>query len=78
MRPMKERVNLTLDGDLLEDLRVYAENDDRSLSQYVNHILKDHMVWLGLENKTRENIIQYLSLIFSIDFSNTISTQQEK
>lgn len=43
MRPLKEKISITIDGDLLEKLRVCAEEDDRSLSQYINMILKDHM-----------------------------------
>ena len=43
MKPLKERVCITLDGDLLEKLREKAEYDDRSLSQYINLILKKHL-----------------------------------
>ena len=43
MRPLKEKISITIDGDLLEKLRVCTEEDDRSLSQYINMILKDHM-----------------------------------
>ena len=42
MKPLKEKISITLDGDLLEILRSEAEKDDRSLSQYINLILKDH------------------------------------
>lgn len=48
MRPLKEKISITIDGDLLEKLREEAEYDDRSLSQYINIILKDHV-------KNREN-----------------------
>lgn len=40
MRPLKEKISITLDSDLLDLLREQAENDDRSLSQYINIILK--------------------------------------
>ena len=43
MRPLKEKLCITLDGDLLEEIRVLAENDDRSLSQYINIVLKKHL-----------------------------------
>lgn len=43
MRPLKEKISITIDGDLLEALRNEAENDDRSLSQYINLILKEHL-----------------------------------
>ena len=42
MKPLKEKVSITLDSDLLERLRAKAEYDDRSLSQYINLILKKH------------------------------------
>ena len=43
MRPLKEKISITIDGDLLEKLKTEAENDDRSLSQYINLILKEHI-----------------------------------
>lgn len=43
MRPLKEKISITLDSDLLNILRKQAENDDRSLSQYINIILKKHI-----------------------------------
>ena len=43
MRPLKEKISITIDSDILEKMRVFAENDDRSLSQYINIILKEHI-----------------------------------
>lgn len=43
MKPLKEKISITIDSDLLEKLRVYAELDDRSLSQYINLILKEYL-----------------------------------
>ncbi len=43
MRPLKEKISITLDSDLLDLLREQAENDDRSLSQYINIILKKYV-----------------------------------
>ena len=43
MKPLKERISITIDGDILEKLREEAEYDDRSLSQYINLILKEHI-----------------------------------
>ena len=43
MKPLKEKISITIDGDILETLRTLAENDDRSLSQYINIILKTHI-----------------------------------
>lgn len=43
MRPLKEKISITIDGDLLEKLREKAECDERSLSQYINLVLKKHL-----------------------------------
>lgn len=43
MKPLKEKISITIDGDLLEKLKIKAEEDDRSLSQYINLALKDHI-----------------------------------
>ena len=41
MKPMKTKVSITLDEDLVEQLKKLAEEDDRSFSQYLNMILKN-------------------------------------
>ena len=43
MRPLKEKISITIDNDLLEKIREKAELDDRSLSQYINIVLKKHL-----------------------------------
>ena len=43
MKPLKEKISITVDNDLLEVLRELAEKDDRSLSGYINIILKKHI-----------------------------------
>ena len=43
LRPLKEKISITIDSDILVKLRLLAENDDRSLSQYINIILKEHI-----------------------------------
>jgi len=43
MRPLKKKVSITLDWDLLELLKERAEDCDRSLSQYINLVLKEHI-----------------------------------
>lgn len=43
MKPLKEKINITVDSDILEIIRNEAERDDRSLSQYINIILKKHI-----------------------------------
>ena len=41
MKPLKEKISITLDSDLVEQLKSEAESDDRSLSQYINLLLKN-------------------------------------
>ena len=36
----KERISITVDAELLEKVRIQAERDDRSVSQYINRVLK--------------------------------------
>lgn len=36
MKPLKEKISITIDNDILKKLKAYAEEDDRSLSQYRN------------------------------------------
>ena len=43
MKPLKEKISITIDNDLLQKLRYHAEEDDRSLSQYINIVLKKHI-----------------------------------
>lgn len=43
VRPLKAKVSITLDSDLVDQLKQFAEDDDRSFSQYVNRILKQHV-----------------------------------
>ena len=43
MRPLKEKISITIDSDLLELVREEAENDDRSVSQFINLVLKKYI-----------------------------------
>lgn len=43
MKPLKSKVSITLDTDVIEAIKELAENDDRSFSQYVNLILKEYL-----------------------------------
>ena len=43
MKPLKTKVSITLDSDIIEKLKQLAEKDDRSFSQYINMILKEHL-----------------------------------
>lgn len=43
MKPLKEKISITIDSDLLERLREIADEDCRPLSQYINLVLKKHL-----------------------------------
>ncbi len=43
MKALKEKISITIDGDILERIREEAERDDRSLSQYINLVLRKHL-----------------------------------
>jgi hypothetical protein len=43
MKPLKNKVSITLDEDVIERIKQLAEKDDRSFSQYINIILKEHL-----------------------------------
>lgn len=49
MKPLKEKISITVDSDILEKARKLAEQDDRSLSQFINIALKDYVK--KIENK---------------------------
>ncbi|MBR2403251.1 MAG: ribbon-helix-helix protein, CopG family [Lachnospiraceae bacterium] len=43
MKPLKTKVSITLDTNIIEQLKELAEADDRSFSQYINLILKEYL-----------------------------------
>lgn len=43
MKPLKNKVSITLDSDIIEQVKLLAEQDDRSFSQYINLILREHL-----------------------------------
>ena len=43
MKPLKAKVSITLDTDVIDQLKRLSEEDDRSVSQYINLILKDYL-----------------------------------
>lgn len=36
MKPLKSKVSITLDSDIIDKIKERAEKDDRSFSQYIN------------------------------------------
>lgn len=43
LKPLKKKVSITLDEDIIERIKLIAENEDRSFSQYVNLVLKEYL-----------------------------------
>lgn len=52
MKPLKEKISITIDNDVLIKLKERAENDDRSLSQYINIVLKQHLKEIEEKNNS--------------------------
>ncbi len=43
MRPLKEKISITVDSDIVQKIKELAEADDRSFSQYINMVLKEYI-----------------------------------
>ena len=43
MKPLKKKVSITLDEDLIEKVKILAEDCDRSFSQYINLVVREHV-----------------------------------
>lgn len=54
MKPLKTSVSITIDNPILDRVKYLAEMDDRSLSSYINQVLKAHLEQLdrGKREKT--------------------------
>lgn len=50
IRPLKEKVSISLDGDLVEKVKQLAVYDDRTFSQYINIVLKAHVACIEEQN----------------------------
>ena len=42
MKPLKRSISITLDEDVLAEIKMRAEEDERSVSQYINLVLRNH------------------------------------
>ena len=54
MKPLKKSISLTLDEDIIEKVRVLAEDSDRSFSQYVNLVLRKHLAAREARSESRD------------------------
>lgn len=50
MKPLKLKVSITLDAEVIDAVKELAEQDDRSFSQYINLVLKEHLMNKGKED----------------------------
>ena len=42
-KPDKVKISISLDSDVVDGIKNLAEEDDRTLSGYVNKVLKEHI-----------------------------------
>lgn len=49
MKPLKTKVSITLDENVIAIIRKMADEDDRNFSQYINLILKE---WISSHTDT--------------------------
>ena len=54
MKPLKKSISITLDADIIEKTRLLADESDRSLSQYINILLKKHIEAKTIKQKNED------------------------
>ena len=42
-KPLKDKVSITLDTEIIQRIKELAEADDRNFSQYINLVLREHI-----------------------------------
>lgn len=52
MKPLKEKVSITIDSDIVQKIKEMADKDDRSFSQYINMVLRN---WIKNIEDTQNN-----------------------
>ena len=58
MKPLKDRISITIDSDLLEKIKPIAEKYDRSLSQFINIVLKHYFATGECSDADLERILK--------------------
>ena len=51
MKPTKKTISISLDHPILEKVKHLAEYEDRSVSSYINLVLRDHLEQLEKRQK---------------------------
>ena len=54
MKPLKEKVSITLSSDILAEIKCLAEEDDRSVSQYIDLVLRRYLEKLKGSESVKE------------------------
>ena len=49
-KPLKTKVSITLDEEVIKRIKELAEADDRNFSQYINLVLKKHIESMSCSN----------------------------
>jgi len=49
---LKKKVSIALDEDVIIKIKTVSEYDDRSFSQYINLILREHLENKQIKNRT--------------------------
>lgn len=50
-KPLKVKVGLSLDEDVVKKIRILADEDDRPFSSYINLILRDYLRKIEADKK---------------------------
>lgn len=53
-KPLKNKVSITLDEEVILRIKELAEADDRNFSQYINLVLKKHIESKGSSNRQQK------------------------
>lgn len=54
MKPLKVKVSITLDEEIVSKIKKLSDLDDRSFSQYINFVLRNH-IKLGEQKNCMKN-----------------------
>ena len=53
-KPLKSKVSITLDEEVIKRIKELAEADDRNFSQYINLVLKKHIESKSCSNRQQD------------------------
>lgn len=53
-KPLKTKVSITLDEEVIKRIKDLAEADDRNFSQYINLVLKKHIESKSCSNRQED------------------------